>query len=521
MYTYSPSPLKGGVLMYSILLVDDEKAIREYLPKAIPFEEYGFKVMDTAMNGQEALDKLPVVKPDLILLDVQMPIMDGLQFLNQLRQGEFSETVVVMLSSYSDFSYAKEAMKYGVKAYLNKPIDEDEIIPLLKEVHNKLDEYNDKMRLGLIRKQVNKLNNLYNGAAVDRKVFCDYTLMTCVLLQGSQDSEDKKPHVMMMECLSMVLDVAEDYLFHANSSQYTFLLPNKILEPFNNNKKSFGNFLLEVLKKKKIDCSILFDSFIFEQNENSFKEDYSDHMNRMLTELFFSPKEYIEYKPGKSESSEKLCFGCKQLEEIKQHFLSRDKAELMKAVEKLVEEIQKIHLELQQIQQMAYRIYYILIDGLEISNIENGGEAILPRPEWFDYPYFISFIKWKEMVFSLVQDGMDFIERRCKMVKLGISREVIEYVHQHYMEQINLKEIADKFFVNATYLGRAFQKATGVNFKQYVNNIRIEESKKLLLHTNKRIYEIAEAVGYSESKYFVVKFTQETGISPKEYRNRI
>lgn len=104
---------------------------------------------------------------------------------------------------------------------------------------------------------------------------------------------------------------------------------------------------------------------------------------------------------------------------------------------------------------------------------------------------------------------------------MGISREVIEYVHQHYMEQINLKEIADKFFVNATYLGRAFQKATGVNFKQYVNSIRIAEAKNLLLHTDKRIYEIAEAVGYSESKYFVVKFTQETGISPTEYRKHV
>ncbi|HBF35866.1 MAG TPA: hypothetical protein DDW50_00920, partial [Firmicutes bacterium] len=166
--------------MYSILLIDDEKTIREYLPKAIPFEEYGFRVKDTAMNGQEAVDKLPMVKPDLIFLDVRMPMMDGLQFLNILRQGEFSDTLVVMLSGYSDFAYAKAAMKYGVQAYLNKPVDEDEIIPLLEKMRNKLDEYNNQMNLGLVRKHVNMLKNLYNGAAVDRQIFCDYTLMTCV-----------------------------------------------------------------------------------------------------------------------------------------------------------------------------------------------------------------------------------------------------------------------------------------------------------------------------------------------------
>ncbi|WP_139906206.1 response regulator transcription factor [Clostridium thermarum] len=504
--------------MYSILLVDDEKAIREYLPKAIPFEEYGFKVKDTAVNGQDALDKLPLVKPDLILLDVQMPIMDGLQFLSQLKQGDYSQTMVVMLSSYSEFSYAKQAMKYGAQAYLNKPIDEDEIIPLLKEIHNKLDEYNNKMRLRLIREQVNKLRNLYNGEAIDRKIFCDYTLMTCVLLPCSQDLEDKKPHVIMKECLSTILDASEDHLFHTNGSQYSFLLPNKILAPFNNNKRSFGNYLLDMFKKKKINCSIFFDSYIFNNIENSFKEDFSNHMNRMLTELFFSQMEYMEYKPDLRRTCEKLCFGCKQLEEIKQYFLSHNKAELIKSVEKLMGEIEKAHLEIQEIREITYRIYYILLDALEVTYVENGNEAILTRPEWFDYPHFISFMKWKEMILDLVHDGINFVEHRCKMVNMGISREVIEYVHQHYMEQINLKEIADKFFVNATYLGRAFQKATGVNFKQYVNSIRIAEAKNLLLHTDKRIYEIAEAVGYSESKYFVVKFTQEIGISPTEYR---
>ncbi len=280
--------------MYSILLVDDEKTIREYLPKAIPFEKYDFKIDNTAMNGQEALDILPSTKPDLILLDVRMPMMDGLQFLKMLRQGEFSSTLVVMLSGYSEFAYAKEAMKYGVQAYLNKPVDEDEIIPLLEKMHRKLDEYHNKMKLELLRKHVNMLNNLYNGAAVDRGIFCDYILMTCVLLPCSNDFKNDNPSLVMLECLSKAFGDLENYLFRTIGSQYTFLLPPKIFESFKNDKKVFVGSFLRTFKENKIDCAILLDSYVFGGERgfyqgNSFRKDFMDHLHRMLTELFFSP----------------------------------------------------------------------------------------------------------------------------------------------------------------------------------------------------------------------------------------
>ena len=522
--------------MYSILLVDDEKTIRDCLPKAIPFEEYGFKVKDTAMNGREALDKLPITKPDLILLDIRMPIMDGLQFLNILRQGEFTGTFVVMLSGYSDFAYAKEAIKYGVEAYLNKPVDEDEIIPLLEKMHRKLDEYHNQMRLGLVRKYVNMLNNLYNGAAVDKQIFCGHSLMTCVLLPCPNDFKNDNPHLIMQECLAKVFGEPENYLFRTVGSQYTFLLPSTIFEPFNNDKELFINNLLDVFQANKIDCAILFDSYIFagdcvvhecaaqecaSHQENTFREDFLSHMQEMLTALFFSPTEFMDYQPNQFKIGEELRLECKYLEEIKQHFSSCNKTELLKTVEKLMTEIQKVHLGIHYIQEISYKVYYIIQNELAVSNNQNQDQEILARPEWVDYPYFLSFPKWREMLLSFIQDSLVFIERRCKMVNLGISREFIEYVHLHYKEPINLKQIADKFFVNAVYLGRAFQKATGVNFKQYVNHIRIAEAKRLLLHTNKLIYEIANEVGYTESKYFIVKFSQEVGKSPTEYRNRV
>ena len=506
--------------MYSILLVDDEKTIREYLPKAIPFEAAGFKVKDTASNGQEALEKLPLIQPDLILLDVKMPVVDGLQFLKMLRKGEYSDTLVVMLSGYSDFQYAKGAIKYGVKEYLTKPVDEQEIIPLLQSMHNELDENIGKKRLDLVRKEMNILNNLYNGAAKGRELFKDHTLITCVLLPGAYDSKEGNPHIVLQECLKTVIGDPDNYLFRSKSNHYTFLLTAKILEPFNN-KKTFSNILLGNLKKHNLNCSLLFDSYIFNYEENTFREDFSNHIYSMLTELFYSPIEFIDYNPDNFNASGELCFECKYMEELRQNLLSVNRDRILKVIDKLISEIQKIHLEIHYIQEISYRIYYLILDVINTTEHQNENEAILARPEWLDYPYFISFNKWKEMLSSMVMECLAFIERRCKMVNLGISKDVIQYVHLHYMEQINIKKVADKFFVNAAYLGRAFRKATGVNFNQYVNQLRIAEAKRLLLQTDKLIYEIANEVGYSESCYFIVKFTQEVGQSPCEYRNQI
>jgi two-component system response regulator YesN len=507
--------------MYSILLIDDEKSIREYLPRAIDFEQYGFTVRDTAINGEEALQKLPSVCPDLILLDVRMPVMDGLQFLRQLRRDEFANTPVIMLSGYNEFEYAREAMKYGVKAYLNKPLDEDEMIPLLEKMREELDHYHSEKDLVSVRKHLKMLNLLYSGAAMDRRQFAGYTFMTCVILPCPQSIEAGNPHFLLQECLARHLGELENYEFRVKGSQYTFLLPVKLFQPFGNDKKAFADHLLKSLKDENLDCALLFDSYVFEHEERTFREDFSQHHYEMLTQLFFAPEKFADYCPGCLKMGEELHMEPAYLEEIKKHLLSLNRDGVQASFEKLTNEIAEIRLGIHLIQEINFRIYYLIVE--EISGLSGSKqlEPFLSRPEWLDYPYFVSFERWKGMLLSLVMEGFAFIERCCRMSNLGISRDVIEYIHTHYQEQISLKQIADVFFMNAVYLGRVFQKATGVNFNQYVNRIRIAEAKKLLLQTDKLIYEIASEVGYTESKYFIVKFTQEVGKSPTEYRNQL
>jgi two-component system response regulator YesN len=506
--------------VYSILLIDDEKSIREYLPKAIPFERFGFVVKDTAINGQEALQKLPQVCPDLIILDIRMPVMDGLQFLRALRHSPYANTFVIMLSGYNDFTYAKEAMKYGVKDYLLKPVDEDEIFPLLEKMREELDKSRSEKILGDIREKMKLLNKLYSGSDVDRKQFIGFTFMTVVVMPCNEPIEEETPHTLMQECLARHLGDLENCLFRVRGSQYTYLLSPDMLSGFNSKKRLLAVSLQKELKKENLNCSLLFNSYVFEHESKSFREDFSDQHYEMLTELFFNPQEYMDYHPGMIKMSSDLPHEAKFLEDIRNHFIHLSKNDILQDMENLFNEIGSVRLGIQYIQEISFRIFYIISDEMSKITDAQEGEAFLTRPEWMEYQYFTLFPKWKELQLNLIIRGIEFIERSSKISKLGISKGVIEYIHLHYKEQIKLKDVAEKFYVNAAYLGRAFQKATGVNFNQYLNDLRIAEAKKLLLQTDKLIYEIANEVGYTESKYFIMKFIQSVGKSPSEFRNR-
>lgn len=359
---------------------------------------------------------------------------------------------------------------------------------------------------------------LYNGMSVDRSIFRGHTYMVCVLLGCTGTARIENPQVLLLECLYRQLGELDNCQFRKKGSQYSFLLSTKTLELFGFDKKAVADMLSGELKKSGLKCAFLFDSYIFEHGEHSFREDLADHKYAMLTELFFSGGEFMDYCPERFSADRGSYPGTRYLEQIRQHISMLDRNGIMHAVEELAEEVLRKHTGIQYIQEIDYRIYYLLVNEISKFMESDIEEPLIKRPEWLDAPYFITFPEWKRLLRSMVTEGFDIIEKCCYSANTGICKKVIDFIHRHYMEQISLKQIADLFFINAAYLGRLFQKTTGMSFKEYVNKIRIAEAKKLLLQTDMLVYEIANHVGFTESSYFILKFSQEVGKSPTEYR---
>ncbi len=117
--------------MFKVLIADDEEFVRERIKNNMPWQEIGFEVMECVSDGREALDKVRACPPDVILTDILMPNMTGLELAHKLK-GEFPEIRVALMSAYDDFNYAKEAIRYGVKGYLLKPVIRDEFMELFQ-----------------------------------------------------------------------------------------------------------------------------------------------------------------------------------------------------------------------------------------------------------------------------------------------------------------------------------------------------------------------------------------------------
>lgn len=503
--------------MYSVIIVDDEKTIRENLPHAVDFEQYGFKVCATARNGEEALEVVKCHKPDVILLDVCMPILDGLGFLQKLHETKWENIpYIVMLSGYSDFEYARRALRYGVKAYLSKPLDEDELYEILKEIREELNTKSQKKDNELIKQAVKTLLKMYYDGDGEREIFKDYLLMHCVIL----DTESSEvAYSTIQDCIETKVTDELVALFKHRGSIITYLVSSRVLEEYQFSTTLFGRHILYHIKKNNIECALLFDEKLFKKKNTTFRNDYDMHLYQMMTEVFWGKERIIPYEENSLNSNEERRLEKEEtyLQLLKTRIKESDELNLKELYANIMEEVEKERLNIIFIQEVNYRIYYGLMDVMrEIG--EDYCEPALTPFEWRDATCFVCYSKWKELIWEQIQGVFSYVNNINNFNKTGIGEKVIAYIKHHYKEPISLKGVAEIFYVNPVYLGKCVQKILGVTFKQYVNDLRIQEAKKLLRDTDKLIYEIAEEVGFSESKYFISKFTSEVGKSPLEYK---
>lgn len=495
------------------MIVDDEKAIRENLPALIDFESYGFKVCATAKNGQDALEKCIHCRPEVIFLDVCMPVMDGLAFLEALKNQEADMPYVVMLSGYSDFEYARTAIRYGVRAYVTKPVDEEEVGSILRELALSLMEKGRLTKKEDIREQVRAVIQLYHSGDGDRTPFEGCRMMHCVVLDDSGAQEEAYGEVRGL--IEEKLYGGESAFCRSRGSVLSYLMVPKALEEYQYSVTLFGRHLLHNLKKTGIECALLFDGILFREGEGSFRNDFDMHLYQMMTEVFWGGNSLQENSvPGAELPDRRLEGEEEYLEQMKRALADRDRNALKEAYDRLREAVRESRLNLVFLQEVSYRIHYLLTDLLP----GGGAEELRSEPlDWRNQSCFCRFEDWSRQLWEQIDTAFSNLEGR-EDRNHGITVKVISYVRQHFRETITLKDMAERFYVSSAYLGRSFQKATGVPFKQYVNDLRIEEAKRLLRQTDRLIYEIAEETGFAESKYFVAKFTATVGMSPVEYR---
>ncbi|NQX59973.1 response regulator transcription factor [Paenibacillus qinlingensis] len=523
--------------MFKVMLVDDEPSIREGLRTLINWERSGFWIAGDASNGKQGLEQWAKLQPDLILTDIRMAGMDGLAMIEEIRNQDM-KCQFILLTGYSDFQYAQRAIKYGVDSYLLKPIDPDELQNRLGCVYNLLSEERTAQKQKssmfqlyqeeLLQKIVVGNEGEEGHSAVVRELALEWKSYRVLLVQlepslsGSTEVTEKAKRAAKLQLQKGIQMKGLGYVFTLEG--FTAILLKEVLTAFIRPMLEETRNLLaaeyetqmtvfighEVKRKKDLHDSyrtamkLAVHAFIYRSGDEMMIADY-DHAGN-ISQLFSDPYEAVEGDSFHADQAvEKLMFA---VEAANRMLIGKILGDLARQL--IWEECTE-----SRIKSNFALVYTKIIYGLTQTS------AVL-RESMHPYETFQYKIDDYRCFATLLTDLENWLCEIADVVNVkgtdqAFGRMLI-FIRRHYDKDLKLETLAEMFHYNSSYLGKLFKQQTGQYFNTYLDSLRIERAKELLLQGLK-VHQVAKQVGYANVDYFHGKFKKYVGQSPSGYRD--
>ncbi|WP_340022786.1 response regulator transcription factor [Paenibacillus sp. FSL K6-1096] len=511
--------------MLKVLFADDEPLMLEGLRFLVDWEELDFEICGEALDGEDALQLIQSRHPDLVITDVRMPVIDGLELIRRSSElGSGLHPKFIIFSGYADFEYAKRALKYGVSNYLTKPLDERELTEALQTVSEQiLQERRSSARrealaalmqadtVARLLMRENTAEELADGLktlGIDPR-----SRVCCVLVHGAQaDSARMRSRLTGVSGQEALRGIAA-YPFNAGSRKHGYLLVSPpagpVLDP-------------AAVNRWIDDMRPLYDSPV--QFTASRQHQGADSLNTAYHEALAA--ECCRKEEGGGAAA---CF----FQEPEMSRIARLPAELRSSLlaavtggnpEDLSARLRDVfNIFAAEVASSAW------IDGF-LANIKaellreiaaRGGDSAVWAEKWFPPRYTASCLPHLER--QTEEELGEAAAWFAAAAEAGGGEDrmmsaVTGYVREHYQEKLKLQDIAKALHVNPAYLGQRFRKHYGSSFNDFLHEFRIEEAKKLLRRTDMGITEIASRVGYSDADVFTAKFKALNGVTPSGYK---
>ncbi|MGL4911686.1 MAG: response regulator [Romboutsia sp.] len=492
--------------MHKVYLLDDEPMILEGLRYIIPWEEYGFEIVGSAKNGQEGYEEIINKEVDLIVSDIMMPKMTGLELIERLKKENYKAKFIVM-SAFQEFEYAKKAIEIGAENYLLKPIDEDELSNNIKNIQEILrKESKQKKERKLIEN--NYILDIFKNESIEN---IDNKLEE---LGVNTYSEHEKFCAVIVEVKNSSKDI--EAILSDKSKEYGFL--------FCVESNSKAVILLSIKEHKNVIEKLTDIKNEYISNDGATVYISIGRKINKISELnksYKTAEEVSEFKmvyPNISwikEYKEENCYSSninKEIEEIKDIIMDKNYTETLEIIKALFAKVKEESTSPKVIKLKAIEIFLNVYNYFNDSKIIKGLNEYLERVINKDTVDDI-----EDEVINMIM----FMQSKLKNTEESISPIIIkllQHIEKNYKNDLNLKEISEKLNVNAIYLGQLFQKETGILFSDYINNFRVNRAKELLIDTSLKASEIGDLVGYANKNYFYRKFKDLVGITPSEWR---
>jgi two-component system, response regulator YesN len=520
--------------LIKLIVVDDESNTRKGLIKHIPWTRLGVDVVEDAKDGIEALEIAKQLKPDILLSDIRMPGMDGIELAYAVRD-LFPDCKIIFLSGYADKDYLKSAIHLKALRYVEKPINTKEVMETVKEAVELC--LKDQSKNELLFKNIpfakqNILLNLINRKADIDSIQNDLDTIgirlnpaehfRVVIFKFSciDDNSAYEPQVSNPEFLEIVernLNAMPNITAYKDDRHVVSILLSagaksreKISQVLENIKsefiQSFGaiaNIFIAVGKD-----SAAF-SRIFESYESAVVT---------LQKLFFFGYNKIAYYNEKTSAT--YVFENTTEKNFSNYLKEKDRHGAISYIERLCTDIKKYDSTIvNHIKNLFFKLSLLLINEVDRRGLKNESSDEQETYLW----ELISSFKTIDEISEYMIDKTSLYLTQVEQLE-AVTRstfDAIKYIEKNYYNQsLSTQKISESVHLTPTYLCALFKKETGKTISDYITDVRIQKSKELLSDRNVKLFEIAREVGYNDPNYFAKTFKKQTGMTPSEYRGK-
>ncbi|NQX64436.1 response regulator [Paenibacillus qinlingensis] len=546
--------------MYKLLLVDDEEDVREGVVREINWEAIGFEVVDKAENGKEALEMVERLQPDVVVTDIQMPFMNGLQLAEAIRE-RFPTIKLIILTGHDEFEYAQRAIKLHIDEYVLKPFSAQELVNALLKVKGHIqEEVAHRKDVQLLKEHYRKsmpvLKENFLATLMNRKLPRDEVFEKAanygIELSGNS-------YVVAVLSIDGVFISEEDL---ENREELSKSISLKYSEDQALKYFALLNITEEIAGKRGLGLVFMHDDqvVLLAARENRDKEAALQETMRVLEEIRQSVEKYLKftltvgigsvmkdvtkisysYEDAVLSLDYRLILGSNRMiyiddvekrsvdkirfDDVKEHALTRcikvgTSQEIRETIDELFQGIEA-GVSVKDYQIYLLEILTCILKAAKDSNLnvdEVFGESFIPFTE---INKFTSLEEAKHWLAELCASMMSHIATDRQYTYKNLVDLAKDYTKSHYHEgDITINKVCGHLHISAGYFSSIFKKETKMTFVNYLNHIRMEAAKELLRSTDMKALEIAEKVGYADANYFSFSFRKNVGVSPKEYRN--
>ena len=506
-------------MSYSVLLVDDDQRIRMGLAKHINWGRLGYNSPILAADVSQARQALLANRVDILVTDIRLPDESGLEFCRQVRS-MYPDMPIFILSAFSDFEYAREAIRFGVKHYFTKPTDLQAFSSAMASTRDELDQKRrTRERQSALEKRYSRayrflLSHLWADLArgvireddslhaffEENHIVLPYPCFSLMKLQAP-------PNIMHAE-QSLLRDSLEDagcivHHFSRTENSVCFLLNVP-------DETSVENALKDFTPKAAPEIQLCISSFVPSLSQ----------LPKCMTQLQRAAEASGQIRRYSPSSSESASDGFSSESGLERELLDAVSTNDEKKAKETLEQLYRLYVHLSPdarcdifVQLLARLQQYTRRFGVTLSSLYGSDFSASRTAQQLLSPLQMDL--WLQ---EHIRRLLSLLHQSHDSYSTHIINEIRKYISAHFSEDITLSSVAQAVHLSPYYVSKMFKKVTGEKFIDYLTSVRMEKAMELLSSCDSRIYEVAERVGYKSTKHFSQVFRTYTGKTPFEYK---